>query len=209
VFIIHNLLQINKLRYCNGLIAALVVFAGCSSQQSVKPVMEGTKVAVATPAEGKANFSSDAGTLETFAEDSSYNEVTAQMLERARQHYLSALSLQECNDSTQSAFEFESAIGILNELAYYPSIDTNKDFNDLSHSVVEDYEKYIASIDSLGAQTSIFALREKLNQIDEANESPDQDTPRAVIATPSIPLVVNGHVEKNIKFFQDMGEGSF
>ena len=94
-------------------------------------------------------------------------------------------------------------------MAYYPAIDTNRDFNDLSHSVVEDYEKYIASIDSLGSQTSVFALREKLNQNTEANDSPDQDTPRSVISTPSIPLVVNGHVERNIRFFTDKGRGHF
>ena len=160
-------------------------------------------------AEVQLKSASEVAEADTFSVDTSYSEIAAQMLERARQHYLAALNLQECKDSAQSAVEFEFAIGILNELAYYPAIDTNRDFNDLSHSVVEDYEKYIASIDGLGAQTSIFALREKLNQIDEGNESPEQDTPKAVIATPSIPLVINGHVEQNIHFFQDRGRGHF
>lgn len=151
----------------------------------------------------------DAACCDTFSVDSSYNEITAQMLELARQHYLSALNLQACDDSIQSAAEFEFAIGILNELAYYPAIDTNRDFNDLSHSVIEDYEKYISSIDNLGSQTSIFALREKMNQIDEGSESPDQDAPKAVIATPSIPLVINGHVERNIDFFTNRGREHF
>src|SRR5262249_2952062 len=86
------------------------------------------------------------------------DELTLQFLERARQHYQAALEAQGLNDSVQSANEFEYTIAILNELGYYPNIDTNREFNDLSRSVVEDYEKYIAVIDSLGPQTSVFAL---------------------------------------------------
>ena len=193
------------MRFRYSLLAGIALLIGCSSQQGTKPVAEEKKSWTRT---GSAT-ALEAGGTDSLAVDSSYNEATAVVLERARQHYLSALNLQEINDSVQSASEFESAISILNELAYYPSIDTNRDFNDLSRSVVEDYEKYIASIDSLGAQTSVFALREKLNQNTEANESPDQDTPRSVISTPSIPLVVNGHVERNIRFFTDKGRGHF
>ncbi len=141
--------------------------------------------------------------------DSTYDEVTGQLLERARQHYLSALEAEESGDSSRSASEFEYAIGILNELSYYPSIENNKDFNDLSHSVIEDYEKYIASIDDLGPQTSIFALRQKLTDMTEMADSVGQDQPRSIITTTSIPLVINGHVEQNISFFQGKGKPHF
>jgi membrane-bound lytic murein transglycosylase D len=137
--------------------------------------------------------------------DGNYGEAITQLLEHARQHYLAALEAESINDSACSVLEFESAITILNELAYYPNIENNRDFNDLSQSVIDDYEKYIASIDSLGAETSVFALREKLNQLAEAAESPDEDAPRRIISMPSIPLVINGHVEQNIRFFQERG----
>ncbi len=141
--------------------------------------------------------------------DSNYDDITAQMLEAARRHYQNALEAGESGDSTQTSNEFEFAIGILNELAYYPSIENNQDFNDLSHSVVEDYEKYISKIDNLGSQTSVFALRQKLNQIDESLVSIDEDTPKKIIKTTSVPLVINGHVEQNIAFFQGRGRRHF
>ncbi|MBI1807632.1 MAG: LysM peptidoglycan-binding domain-containing protein [Ignavibacteria bacterium] len=151
----------------------------------------------------------DTAGCDTLASDSNNDEVTTQLLERARQHYLNALNAEELGNSTQSATEFEYSIAILNELGYYPNIENNQDFNDLSHSVIEDYEKYIANIDSLGPQTSIFALRNKLNAIDEATDNPEQDTPKKVITTTTVPLVINGHVEKNIKFFQERGHEHF
>lgn len=141
--------------------------------------------------------------------DSNYDAITAQLLERARQHYLSALEAEQSNDSVHAATEFEYTIGILNELGYYPNIETNCDFNDLSHSVIEDYEKYITQIDSLGPNTSIFALRNKLNQIDEMNEGADQDKTKEIVTTTSIPLIINGHVEQNISFFQGRGRPHF
>lgn len=142
---------------------------------------------------------------DTLAADSSRDQITDDLLERARQHYLDALGLEDAGDSTRASSEFEYAIGILNQLGYYPNIDSNQDFNDLSHSVVEDYERYIANIDSLGPQASVFALRNKLNQIDEATDSVGQDTPQKIITTTTIPLVVNGHVDQNIRFFQGRG----
>jgi len=201
------------LRYSYFVVFALAVIVGCSSQRAVKSTFDKSQPNLPAsqlfPLDSPSRSSASAADCDTFTVDTSYSEVTAQLLERARQHYRDALTLQEQGDSTQSAAEFEFAITILNELAYYPNIDTNRDFDDLSHSVIQDYEKYIASIDSLGSQTSIFALREKLNQIDESAESPEQDAPKAVITTTSIPLMINGHVERNMKFFQGGGRGHF
>lgn len=135
--------------------------------------------------------------------------MTAQLLERARQYYVRALDAEQQADSTRSATDFEYAIAILNELGYYPNIENNCDFNDLSRSVVEDYERYIAKIDSLGPQASIFALRKKLNQLEEGNESIEQDVPKQVIKTATVPLVINGHVEQNIRYLQERGRRHF
>ncbi len=93
--------------------------------------------------------------------------------------------------------------------AIIPTSRTIAIFNDLSRSIVADYEKYIANIDSLGSESSIFALRNKLNQIDESSDTTNQDQTQKVITTPSIPLVINGHVQQNVDFFQGRGPGTF
>jgi membrane-bound lytic murein transglycosylase D len=126
------------------------------------------------------------------------------MLERARQHYLSAISAKIDGDSTRSAVQFESALSILDELSNIPDIEENSDFNDLSKAIVEDYERYIAKIDSLSAGASVFALREKMNQLTEADTSSVSPTTR-VITTTTVPLVINTLVEKNIEYLQGRG----
>jgi membrane-bound lytic murein transglycosylase D len=127
------------------------------------------------------------------------------MLEKARQHYLSAIAAQGNGDSVRSASQFEEAIAILDELSYIPGIDENRDFNDLTKAVVEDYEQYIAAIDTLDQQSSIFALRAKLNQVTEGLDTLEATKPTKVIQGTTIPLVVNNLVERNIAFFQGRG----
>ncbi|HTK81761.1 MAG TPA: LysM peptidoglycan-binding domain-containing protein [Bacteroidota bacterium] len=193
-----------------GIIFLLIV--GCSSERATRSSSQDI-----TSSSAAILFGNDTSSFiqrqtvytDTLAVDSNFNEVTTQLLERARLHYRTAITAREKGDSAQSTTEFEYAIDILSELGYYPNIENNRDFNDLSRSVIEDYEKYIASIDSLGPQTSIFALRQKLNQVDEGSESPDQDAPTKVIATGSVPFVINGHVERNISFFQGRGREHF
>ncbi len=137
------------------------------------------------------------------------DSVTNHLLERARQYYLSALDAAELGDSAAAAAGYEFSIEILNQLAYYPGMDANQEFNDLSRSVVEDYEKYIVSLDRIDPNSSVFALLEKLNQItDEGDEGVDNDT-TAVITAGSIPLVVNRLVEQNISYFQKKGVRHF
>jgi membrane-bound lytic murein transglycosylase D len=147
-----------------------------------------------------SNFLLQEDELESNLPDS----VVASMLEAARQHYLSAIAAQDIGDSVRSSVQFESAIAILNQLGYVPGIDENRDFNDLSKTVVEDYEQYIASIDSLGPQTSIFALREKLNQIVDTADSSAGVTTHIVQGT-TVPLEINNLVEQNMRFF--LGKG--
>lgn len=137
--------------------------------------------------------------------------VVARRLEAARQHYLAALEYQENGDTTNSQMEFENAIQIINELSDYPDIESNKDFLDLSESVVEDYEKYIAKIDQLSPYASLFALREKLNQeIEELDTSAVADTARSHIPTDvlfetQVPLPLNEYVERALTFFLGRG----
>jgi len=194
-------------------IVFIVWLIGCTSEKTVRNEFSNRQLdnhpILASISDTLTREEIDNARVENLVVDSSYDEVTSQLLEAARQHYLSALDAEVQGDSIQCANEFEYAIGILNELAYYPNIESNQDFNDLTRSLVEDYERYIANIDSLGSETSIFALREKLNQIDESNESIDDDTPRKIITTTTVPLVINGHVEQNISFFQGKGRHHF
>jgi membrane-bound lytic murein transglycosylase D len=128
-----------------------------------------------------------------------------ELLEIARMHYLTAMQAQSDGDSATSALEFEEAIKHLNEASYYPDIENNADFNDLTRSVIEDYEKYIATIDSLGIQSSVFALREKLNLEIEKIDITDIQIPPSIIPKTDVPLHVNEYTKRTIAFF--MGKG--
>lgn len=129
----------------------------------------------------------------------------SELLEQAREHYLIALQAQAEGDSLMSADEFEEAIKHLNEASYYPNIEENADFNELIRSVIEDYEKYIATIDSLGANSSIFALREKLNLDIEKIDITNIQIPPSLIPKTEVPLHVNEYTKRTLAFF--MGKG--
>ncbi|MEW6062030.1 MAG: LysM peptidoglycan-binding domain-containing protein [Bacteroidota bacterium] len=130
-----------------------------------------------------------------------------ELLEIAREHYLAALQAQTEGDSATSALEFEEAIKHLNEASYYPDIETNADFNELTKSVIEDYEKYIATIDSLGPQSSIFALREKLNFEIEKIDITNLQIPPSLIPKTEVPLHINEYSKRAIAFFMSKGRG--
>jgi membrane-bound lytic murein transglycosylase D len=150
--------------------------------------------------------SSQAHELAANGEGVISDSTVSSMLEEARQHYLSAIAAGENHDSTRSASQFEEAIGMLDQVSYFPNIENNKDFNDLSRAVIEDYEQYIAHIDSLSPETSVFALREKLNQITEIADTTGVERPQKVIHEGTIvPLVINNLVDQNIRFFQGKG----
>jgi membrane-bound lytic murein transglycosylase D len=134
------------------------------------------------------------------------DSLVATMLETARLHYMSAISAASSGDSIRSVVQFEEAIGILDELSTVPGIDENRDFNDLSRAVVEDYELHIAKIDSLSPESSIFALREKLNQVTETVDSIVTPPTLEIHAGTTVPLVMNAQVEQTIAFFQGRGK---
>jgi len=133
----------------------------------------------------------------------------ANKLEQARHHYLRALQAQNTVDSTLSAREFERAIAILNDLSYDPEVEGSLEYTDLLRSVIEDYEKYIISIDKLSPESSVFALREKLNQDIEKIDISKIKLPTEIAVETQIPLVMNYAVERNIAFFQQKGKEHF
>ena len=192
-----------------------IVFAGCSSEeashQNTPPRSAATHDSAAlTPAVSSAHDTaadtSQAHGLAVNDQEVASDSTVSAMLEQARQHYLSAIAAGENHDSTRSASQFEAAIGMLDQLSYFPNIENNKDFNDLSKAVIEDYEQYIAHIDSLSPETSVFALREKLNEITELADTTEIEPPQRVMHEgTTVPLVINNLVDQNIRFFQGKG----
>lgn len=145
-------------------------------------------------------------TLVMVADSASETEVIARRLEEARQLYLDAIAAQEAGDTTASQEGFEQAIEILNELSYFPEIESNPDFTDLSKSIIEDYERYIQAIDDLGPEASVFALREKLSiEVEQPDDEHLTGPLTEEITGTDVPLPYNDAVERNIQFF--MGKG--
>lgn len=178
-----------------------------SAVADAPPVNNPTPTVIISPSVPSDSVAALKDTNDVAVKDSLDEEslVIAQKLEQARQHYLAALSAQEAKDSTLSEQEFENSIQILNELSYFPEIESNKDFTDLSRSVIEDYEKYIATIDDVGPNASIFALREKLSQDIESSAETTIEIPKNDITGFAVPLPYNEYVERAINFF--MGKG--
>jgi membrane-bound lytic murein transglycosylase D len=133
----------------------------------------------------------------------------AEKLESARQHYLSALTAQEAGDSTLCEREFEQAINILDELSYFPDIESNKDFTELMQSVLDDYDKYVATIDELGPDAPAFALREKANLAIEKAGPTEVTVPKYDVEGTDVPLPFNDYVERAISFFLSKGREHF
>ncbi len=91
----------------------------------------------------------------------------------------------------------------MNRLITYPGIDSNKDFQDVSKNVIGDYEKYIAKIDSLPSNASIFAFREKFNQQMAKMDITNVPLPRIDLSKTQIPLTINTDVEQSIAYFTE------
>ncbi len=132
-------------------------------------------------------------------------DLLARRLEEARTSYLSALEAQEAGDTAQCEIDFERTIQIINDLSEDPEAEQNQDFRDLSASIIEDYERYIASIHQLSPYASLYALREKLSELVESPDTTISGIPRHEIKGTKVPLGFNEHVERNISFF--MGKG--
>ncbi|MFA5832751.1 MAG: LysM peptidoglycan-binding domain-containing protein [Bacteroidota bacterium] len=202
-----------------------VLWAGCTNTTPQKPESQSSFSLIKNSSSkpvllaSSARFFQDTDTLkkrpnqsvdvgDSTAADSSGDmdeKEISELLERAREHYLIALQAQAEGDSMMSADEFEEAIKHLNEASYFPNIDGNTDFNELTRSVIEDYEKYIAAIDSLGSSSSIFALREKLNLEIEKIDITNIQIPPSLIPKTEVPLHINEYTKRTLAFF--MGKG--
>jgi membrane-bound lytic murein transglycosylase D len=198
------------MRYVCAIAVAAIILAGCSSQPATDqlvPVPTAQTLPDTLPS--APVLAESVAVAEAIPEQYGVPDDTliTAMLESARQHYVSAAAAAEKGDSSRSVIQFEEAISILDELSYIPGIESNRDFNDLSRAVVEDYERNITSIDSLSPESSIFALREKLNQIVEMPDTAAVGPTRPVLQGTTVPLVMNDLVQRHIDFFQGRGRG--
>ncbi|MFC2130727.1 LysM peptidoglycan-binding domain-containing protein [Bacteroidota bacterium] len=152
------------------------------------------------------------------------NEVVLKILEHARQKYIQALILVEKGDIANAANYFENAIEVLNRVVSYPGIEQNEHFSDLAQSIIDDYEDFVQSIESLDDDSPFFAVREKLfSEIDSIApikapvittiDVPKDTSVRIVGAKPLIPepkkIVVplddTEDVRKNVAFLTATG----
>lgn len=190
------------------LAVTVVILAGCASQPTndqVVPVPVAQSLPDTLPSAPVMPESLDIAEAIPEQYGVPDDTVITAMLESARQHYVSAAAAAENGDSSRSVIQFEEAIAILDELSYIPDIESNRDFNDLSRAVVEDYERYITAIDSLSPESSIFALREKLNQVVDVPDTGAVGPTRPIMQGTTVPLVMNDLVQRHIDFYQGRG----
>lgn len=145
---------------------------------------------------------------ETKPSSPSKGEIVSELLEQARQYYVVALSKQEINSVNEAINNYESALRLINNLSYYPGIEENDAYNDLSNSIIEDYKSYINNLSDLPADVSIAALEEWLGKSSseiELSLKDDKSNENKIVISADIPLEVNSMVEQWVEYFTGRG----
>lgn len=181
----------NRLLF-HPLLAGILLFAGCSFFSSTQSEKITQKV------------TSEETEISQEVSDTLYQEdevLLDDMLKTVQLIYIQAQHAMTEGDTLTAQSLFEEAIEQLNEISYHLDAEEKEDFIVLSKRIIEDYERYIAIIDELGPESSIFALREKLSIEVDLIETDDIIIDETEITT-TIPLEINEHVERNLAFFQ-------
>jgi len=142
------------------------------------------------------------------AEESPKSGIVSEMLEQARQFYVSALAKQDANSTNETVENYESALRIINNLSYYPGIDQNEAYVELEKSILEDYKTFVDGLSELPVDVSFAALEEWMGktmpEIKVATEDGAENyTP--VIIPADVPLEVNPVVEQWVEYFTGKG----
>lgn len=138
-------------------------------------------------------------------------EIVSELLEQARQSYVLALQKQEINSVNETISYYENAQRIINNLSYYPGIEQNEAFIELSSSIVDDYRKFIDALPELPAEVSFAALEEWMGKsVNELTVKTESATPppvvkRVVVVDAEIPLEINSEVDKWVDYFNTRG----
>lgn len=133
------------------------------------------------------------------------NGVVAEMLEQARQYYLTALEKQNANIIAEAVQNYESALRIINNLSYYPGVDDNEAYIELETAIIEDYRAYVDSLTELPSGVSLAALEEWMKDSVPEIEIPEEEKSEREIIAADIPLEVNGYVEQYLTYFTGRG----
>ncbi len=138
------------------------------------------------------------------------SEIVSELLEQARQSYVLALAKQEINSVSEAITNYENALRIINNLSYYPGIEENDAYTELSTSIIDDYKSYIDGLPELPENASFAALEEWIGKsVPEISLNSNKKTaePREKIVIDSeIPLVVNDQVQQWVDYFQGRGK---
>ena len=133
--------------------------------------------------------------------------IVSEMLEQARQDYLTALERKEAGDTTETVAHFESALKSITNLSYYPGIEYNDAYVELENSIIEDYKAFIDELGTLPEGVSFGAYEEwmKENTI-ELDSTPDTENNQVTeVISADIPLELNSHVKQWLEYFTGRG----
>ena len=135
--------------------------------------------------------------------------IVSEMLEQARQFYVSALAKQELNSTTETINNYESSLRIINNLSYYPNIEQNDAYIELQKSIIEDYRKYVDGLTELPVDVSFAALEEWMGKtmpdVQFTLKDKGKITKPISIVSSDIPLEINPVVEQWVEYFTARG----
>lgn len=134
-------------------------------------------------------------------------DIVSEMLEEARQSYILAIQKQEQNSTPEAIDNYEAAVKIITNLSYYPGIDSNFAFTELSKSIYEDYGKFLAGLSEIPENVSVGTFHDWVGKsvpdIDVAEDvSPGE---AQILYSSEVPLVTNAIVEKWVEYFTGRG----
>lgn len=136
--------------------------------------------------------------------------IVNEMLEQARQYYITALEKQNLNSTIEAINNFEAALRTINNLSYYPGIDNNEAYKELEASIIDDYRSLVEGLTELPEGVSFAAYEEWMTQIapeiDISFDDPRDDYVKTIIPA-DIPLEYNTHVEQWVNYFTGRGRG--
>lgn len=133
--------------------------------------------------------------------------IVSEMLEQAREFYVTAISFQNQNNPSKAVANYESALRIINNLSYYPGIDENEAYVELEKSIIDDYRRYVDGLTDLPDEVSFSALEEWLGKtLPELQTNWTEGKNKAPIVIPAdIPLEINPIVEQWIDYYSGRG----
>ncbi len=136
--------------------------------------------------------------------------IVSEMLEQARQYYVTALSKQEANSPTEAVSNYEASLKIINNLSYFPGIENNEAYTELENSIIDDYKKYLDSLPEIPSNVSFAALEEwmakSLPEIKVNNLIKNKIISKLSVKS-TIPLEENSYVNQWLAYFTGNGRG--